>query len=85
MKRFHSNDAVSTEVMDAALLVGAKAVDGDSDSLSGVHSLQFDDQTVIFSIAKIHSDYNSLRPVLLKNFLGNLRTSLQLCENPRNT
>lgn len=77
MKRFHSNDAVSTEVMDAALLVGAKAVDGDSDSLLGVHSLQFDNQTVIFSIAKIHSDYNSLRPVLLKNFLA-FQTSTEL-------
>ena len=33
MKRFHSSDILSTEVMDAALLAGAKALDGDSDSL----------------------------------------------------
>lgn len=69
MKRFHSNDTVSTEVMDAALLAGAKAVDGDSDSLSGVQSVQFDEKTVIFSVAKIHSDYASIRPILLKHFL----------------
>lgn len=77
MKRFHSNDTVSTEVMDAALLAGAKAVDGDGDSLSDVKSLQFDEKTVIFSIAKIHSDYSSVRRILLKHFLV-FQTSTEL-------
>ncbi len=69
MKRFYSNETLSPEVMDAALLAGAKAIDGDSDSLSDVKSLQFDEKAVIFSIANIHQNYRDIRPILLKHFL----------------
>lgn len=69
MKRFYTSENLSSEIIDAALLVGAKAIDGDSDSLSGVQSLQFDDKTVIFSMSTLHPDYTRIRPMLLKNFL----------------
>ena len=91
MKRFYSSETLSADIIDAALLSGGKALDGDMDSLSDVKSLQFNEHTVIFSILKAHSEYGHVVPILLKHFLvfqtslGNLRTSLQLCENPRNT
>lgn len=69
MKRFYTNENLSSEMIDAALLAGAKAVDGDSYSLSGVQSLQFDEETVIFSMSIMHPDYTSIRTILLKNFL----------------
>ncbi|QPH44308.1 DUF927 domain-containing protein [Pseudomonas fulva] len=69
MKRFHSSDILSIDVMDAALLAGAKAIAGDSDSLSDVKSLQFDEKTVIFSIANTHPNYSIIQSILLKHFL----------------
>lgn len=69
MKRFYSSDILSADVIDAAVRAGATAVDGDRDSLSGVRSLQFHEKTVIFSIASTHSDYSTIRQILLKNFL----------------
>jgi len=77
MKRFYSSEVLSPDVMDAAVRAGGKAVDGDRDSLSDVKSLQFDEKTVIFSIANIHSDYSSIRPILLKHFLV-FQTSTEL-------
>ncbi|MBF4557154.1 DUF927 domain-containing protein [Pseudomonas sp. p50] len=69
MKRFYSSHILSPDVIDAAVRAGATAVDGDRDSLSGVKSLQFDEKTVIFSIANIHSEYSNIRQILLKHFL----------------
>jgi len=77
LKRFHSSDILSIDVMDAALLAGAKAIAGDSDSLSDVKSLQFDEKTVIFSIANIHPNYSIIRSILLKHFLV-FQTSTEL-------
>ena len=69
MKRFYSSETLSADIIDAALLSGGKALDGDMDSLTEVKSLQFNEHTVIFSILKAHSEYGHVVPVLLKHFL----------------
>lgn len=69
MKRFYSSETLSADIIDAALLSGGKALDGDMDSLSDVKSLQFNEHTVIFSILKAHSEYGHVVPILLKHFL----------------
>ena len=69
MKKFFSNDTLSSDIIDAALLAGASILDGDADSLSDVKSLQFTEKTVIFSIAKIHAEYSHILLILLKYFL----------------
>lgn len=69
MKKFYSSKSLSSTAIEAALQAGATPLDGDKESLTGIESLQFDEGTVIFSIANRHSEYNAVRPILLKHFL----------------
>ncbi|QOH72568.1 DUF927 domain-containing protein [Pseudomonas putida] len=69
MKKFYSSESLSSDAIDAAVRAGATPLDGDKGSLTGVESLHFDEDTVIFSIANKHPEYNAIRPILLKHFL----------------
>lgn len=63
MSKFFSSDALSAEAVDAVLRAGGKALDGESASLMGVKSIEFNEKSVIFSLPKTHHGYNEFMPI----------------------
>lgn len=66
MSKFFSSEALSTDVVDAALRAGGMALDGDLALLIDVKSIEFGENTVIYSLPKTHREYVKILPVLKK-------------------
>ncbi|RON01301.1 DUF927 domain-containing protein [Pseudomonas brassicacearum] len=66
MRKFFSSDELSYEVADAVLLADGYPLDGEMLTLSYIHSVEFNENTVIFSISSNHQDYIKLLPKLKK-------------------
>ena len=66
MSKFFSNDSLNVDVIDAVIRAGGKALDGERGSLTAVKSIEFNKNSVIFSLPKTHRDYKTLLPELRK-------------------
>ncbi|QLG90799.1 DUF927 domain-containing protein [Pseudomonas yamanorum] len=66
MSKFFSNDALNADVIDAVIRARGKALDGERGSLKAVKSVEFNKNSVIFSLPKTHRDYKMLLPELRK-------------------
>jgi hypothetical protein len=66
MSKFFSNDALNPDVIDAVIRAGGTALDGERGSLTAVKSVEFNKNSVIFSLPKTHRDYKTLLPELRK-------------------
>jgi hypothetical protein len=57
---------LNPDVIDAVIRAGGTALDGERGSLTAVKSVEFNKNSVIFSLPKTHRDYKTLLPELRK-------------------
>lgn len=66
MKKFFSNDELSYQIANAVLLANGAPLDGDPLSLACIKSVEFNEDSVVFSLPKTHRDCNRFMPILRK-------------------
>lgn len=66
MKKFFSSDELSYQIANAVLLANGAPLDGDLLSLACIKSVEFNEDSVVFSLPKTHRDCNRFMPILRK-------------------